>query len=213
MAFYSRRDFVAAASAAAFSAKSFAQVQGAGERLKVGIIGRGGMAGAHLDGLLKTRDAMNIELAAVCDVFDKRRDNFAQRTGGTPYKNYKQILDDKTIDYVLIATPEHWHAQITLDALDAGKHVYVEKPMTHTIEEAKKVVAKQKQNPKLKLQVGVQGLREQPRRRRTRVGVHQRDPGFIARAFDSQYQHGMSVRAARNVEVNRRAEGVLRGPS
>lgn len=158
MAFYSRRDFVAAASAAAFTAKSFAQVKGANERLKVGVIGCGGMAGAHIDGLLKAKDAMNIELAAVCDVFDKRRDNFAQRTGGKPYSNYKQLLDDKTLDYVLIATPEHWHAQITLDALNAGKHVYVEKPMTHTVEEAKKVVAKLKQYPGRKLQVGVQGM-------------------------------------------------------
>jgi predicted dehydrogenase len=158
MAFYSRRDFVATASAAAISAKSFAQVKGANERLKIGIIGCGGMASGHLDGLLKAKDAMNIEVAAVCDVYGKRRDNFAQRSGGKPFKNYKELLGDKSIDYVLIATPEHWHAQITLDALDAGKHVYVEKPMTHTIEEAKKVVAKLKQYPGRKLQVGVQGM-------------------------------------------------------
>jgi predicted dehydrogenase len=81
----------------------------------------------------------------------------AQLTGGKPVRDYRSVLDNREVDYVLIATPEHWHAPMTLDAADAGKHIYCEKPMTRTVEEAKKVVAKIKQTG-VKMQVGVQGM-------------------------------------------------------
>jgi predicted dehydrogenase len=122
------------------------------------VIGCGGMATGHMRSLVKTRQLDNIDILNVCDVWDKRAEAAAKLTGAKIARNYKEILENKDIDYVLIATPEHWHAQMTLDALDAGKHVYVEKPMTHTIEQARKVVAKLKQKPGLKLQVGVQGM-------------------------------------------------------
>ncbi|MDQ3013389.1 MAG: Gfo/Idh/MocA family oxidoreductase, partial [Acidobacteriota bacterium] len=67
------------------------------------------------------------------------------------------MLDQKDIDYVAVVTPEHWHAKMTIDAADAGKHIYCEKPMTWSIEEAKKVV-KKIQETKVKMQVGVQGM-------------------------------------------------------
>ena len=153
----SRRDFVAATSAAAFTAKSYAAVTGANDRLRIGVIGCGGMATGHMRALVRMKDAENIEMAAVCDVYDKRTDAAAQLTGGRKYKEYRRLLENKDIDYVLIATPEHWHAQITLDAADAGKHIYCEKPMTYNVEQARKVVAKI-QGSKTKMQVGVQGM-------------------------------------------------------
>ncbi len=155
-----RREFAVATGAAMLTAKSYAQVKGAGERLRIGVIGCGGMAGGHMKQLVKIRDAENLELAGVCDIFDKRAQAAAQVTGGKIYKDYRRVLDNKDIDYVLIATPEHWHYQIAADALDAGKHVYVEKPMTHTAEESKKLVAKVGRTG-LKLQVGVQGTSDE----------------------------------------------------
>lgn len=154
-----RRVFLQSAGAgAALAARAYSQAAGANERLRVGIIGCGGIAGHHLNTLLKMKETDNVEVTAVCDVYDKRTEAFAARTGARQYKDYRRLLDADDVDYVLIATPEHWHAQMTLDALDAGKHVYVEKPMTHYIDESKKVLAKLKTKPKLKLQVGVQGM-------------------------------------------------------
>ncbi len=124
----------------------------------MGIIGCGGIAGHHMQTLLRMIQPDRIEIAAVCDIYKKRLDAAAKLTGGRPERAYKAILDDRNIDYVLIATPEHWHCQMTLDALDAGKHIYVEKPMTHSIEESKKVLAKLAAKPGIQLQVGVQGM-------------------------------------------------------
>ncbi len=115
------------------------------------------MATGHMQSLVRMRDSDNVEVVAVCDLFQPRMERAAQITGGKPYKDYRQILDLKEVDYVLIAVPEHQHAPLTIDALSAGKHVYCEKPMTHTIEEAKRVVAKARSS-NVKMQVGVQGM-------------------------------------------------------
>lgn len=135
-------------------------ILGANESMKVGVIGCGGMANSHMDALLAMRETDNVEIAAVCDIFTKRLEAAAAKTGAMAYKEYKGLLDRKDLDYVLIATPEHWHHQMILDALDAGKHVYVEKPMTHTIEQSKEVVNKVEATG-LKLQVGVQGMSDE----------------------------------------------------
>jgi predicted dehydrogenase len=126
--------------------------------LRIGVIGCGGLAtGAHMPSLLKMKESDNCEIVAVCDVWQKPLDKAAATTGGKPFKDYRALLDQKDIDYVTIVTPEHWHARMTLDAADAGKHIYCEKPMTWSIEEAKKVVRKIQQT-KVKMQVGVQGM-------------------------------------------------------
>jgi predicted dehydrogenase len=151
----SRREFVA--TSAALSARAYAQVSGANDRIRIGVIGCGGMATGHMRGLVKNKEADNAEIIAVCDIYDKRLQAAAQLTGGQPLRDYRSVLENKDVDYVLIATPEHWHAPMTLDAADAGKHIYCEKPMTRTTEEAKKVVAKIKQTG-VKMQVGVQGM-------------------------------------------------------
>ncbi len=162
----SRRQFLAAtattAAAATMNARSYAQVEGANNRLRVGIIGCGGIARHHLDKMLPMRAEENIDVVAVCDVYDRHASRFAQRIrsldgNADQYADYRAVLDRDDIDYVLIATPEHSHAYLTLDALDAGKHVYVEKPMTHTIKQAQDVLAKVAETG-LKVQVGVQGM-------------------------------------------------------
>jgi predicted dehydrogenase len=157
----SRRTFVSGSAASvivtAASAKSIRSIRGANNRLRIGVIGCGGMANNHMQALLKMKEGDNVEIAAVCDLWQKRLDAAASLTGGKPFKEYRALLDQKDIDYVLIATPEHWHARMTLDAADAGKHIYCEKPMAYSIEEAKKVVRKI-QGSNLKLQVGVQGM-------------------------------------------------------
>src|SRR5579884_1936872 len=150
----SRRTFVAGA---AVSAAAYAKIPGANDRLRIGVIGCGGQANSHMQALLKMRESDNCDITNVCDVFDKRANEAAQLTGAKVVKDYRRVLDNPDIDYVLIATPEHWHYQMTLDAIDAGKHIYCEKPMTHTVEQSKRIVAKVKQS-KVKMQVGVQGM-------------------------------------------------------
>src|SRR5258708_5842367 len=146
-----RREFVAASAA---SALSYTQVKGANERLRIGVIGCGGQAMDHMRNLVKMREPDNCEVIAVCDVFDKRAEQAASLTGGKIVKDYRKVLHNSDVDYVLIATPEHWHYQMTADAIDAGKHVYCEKPMTQNVEQAKRIVAKMK-TAKVKMQVGV----------------------------------------------------------
>jgi len=150
-----RREFVATASAT--TALAYDKIQNANQRLRIGVIGCGGQATGHMRALVKMRESDNCEIVAVCDVFDKRADKAAELTGGKIVKDYRRILDDPNIDYVLIATPEHWHYRMALDAVAAGKHVYLEKPMTQTVEQSRKLVATVRRS-KVKLQVGVQGM-------------------------------------------------------
>lgn len=161
----SRRTFLAggaATTAMALSAKSYAQVPGANTRLRAGFIGCGGMAGAHLGALLEMKDDENVDVVAVCDVYRERAEGFAGRVAdkgaeAVVTQDYRALLDRDDIDYVVIATPEHSHAYLTLAALDAGKHIYCEKPMTHNIADAKRIVDAANATP-LKLQVGVQAM-------------------------------------------------------
>jgi predicted dehydrogenase len=144
-------------SAMGMSAKSYARILGSNEKLNIGIIGCGGMANSHMRALLEMKQSDNVEIASICDIYTKRLDQAKELTGARAFKNYQEILEDKGIDYVLIATPEHWHYQMTLDAIGAGKHIYVEKPMTHTIEQSRDISEKIAASG-LKLQVGVQGM-------------------------------------------------------
>jgi predicted dehydrogenase len=158
MSFVSRREF---AGAAAMTALSVSRVMGANETIRVGVIGCGGMANGHMNDLIKMKESDNVQVTAVCDVYQKRLESAEKKTGGKPFKDYRALLADKDIDYVLIATPEHWHYQMAVDAVAAGKHVYCEKPMTQTSEEAKKLYRVVKANPKIKFQVGVQGMSDE----------------------------------------------------
>jgi predicted dehydrogenase len=152
-----RRDFVkTTAAAAAMTALSASRVFGANERIKMGAIGVGGMGTGHVGGLVKRAKDDNVQLLAVCDVYQRRVTRAKNICKGEGFLDYRKIIDNKDIDAVMIATPDHWHAKISIDALESGKHVYVEKPMTHTVEQAielRNVVRKTKKV----LQVGPQG--------------------------------------------------------
>ncbi|MFO0914288.1 MAG: Gfo/Idh/MocA family oxidoreductase [Pirellulales bacterium] len=160
-----RRTFleVAAGAGAAFAttrftAASYARVLGANDRIRIGFIGAGGMGTNHLQAIAALKEKNNLEPVAVADCWMTRAEAGAKVVGaGKSFHDYRPVLDDASIDYVTIATPEHWHSHMTMDAMDAGKAVYCEKPMTHTIPEALAVVAKQKATGR-PLQVGVQAM-------------------------------------------------------
>lgn len=157
----SRRVFLSTAAAAtAWTARSYAAVIGANDRIRVGVIGCGGMAQGHMRSLVRVKDQDNFEFTAVCDLYDKRRKIANEITGGKVYSRHQDLLADSNVDYVLIATPEHRHFDVAMDALKAKKHIYLEKPMTRTAEEGKKLAAAAKASS-VKLQVGVQGTSDQ----------------------------------------------------
>ena len=167
----SRRDFIKAAgvTAAGIAASSlitdtgFAatspNVIGANDRINMGFIGIGGMGGGHLKNFKAREQEWNVRCAAVCDVYRNRKDN-ARETAGCPeasaYGDYLKLLEDKDIDAVVIATPDHWHAAIGIAAMEAGKHIYMEKPMTRELDEAFKLRDAAVQNKSV-VQVGSQG--------------------------------------------------------
>jgi predicted dehydrogenase len=110
------------------------------DRIRVGVLGFG-VRGQQLAWAVGR--GLGAEVVAVCDVYDGRFRRAAERLDADKVemtKDYRRLLDRKDIDAVIIATPDHWHMQMTIDALEAGKDVYLEKPMAHTIEEGKSIV-------------------------------------------------------------------------
>ncbi len=157
-----RREFIKS-SIQGISTLAFAgagrKVLGANDRIHVGVIGVGGR-GTHLLtlALRRAEEKNDVEVQAVCDVYQHQLTQAAEKAGGAKqYTLHQELLDRPDIDAVIIATPDHWHAPITLLALDKGIDVYCEKPMTHTIEEAKQVAHKVEVSGRV-MQVGVQAL-------------------------------------------------------
>ncbi|MCG3123475.1 MAG: Inositol 2-dehydrogenase/D-chiro-inositol 3-dehydrogenase [Phycisphaerales bacterium] len=139
----SRRTFLKSAALAspmlAMPAASWARIAGSLDRINIGMIGTGGMGTAHIESLLRKSQAENIQLTMVCDVYRKRLNNAVRLIGGSESSGvmeYEKVLDNKDVNAVLISTPDHWHTKIAIDAMNAGKDVYVEKPLSHTIEQA-----------------------------------------------------------------------------
>src|SRR5262245_23968249 len=132
----SRRAFCKTAVAALATAASARHVLGANARIGMAVIGCGGMGTGHLSALLKRAEKDNLRVLGVCDVYQRRLSRAEKLSGVKGHLDYRKVLDNNDIDAVLIATPDHWHAKIAIEALESGKHVYVEKPMTHTIEQA-----------------------------------------------------------------------------
>jgi predicted dehydrogenase len=137
-----------------------ANVAGANNRIQVAIVGVGfGIGQNHLMGIHEKANENNTVITAASDVFNKRR-NFAKEKAnlkdGDVYDDYRKMLERKDIDAVLIATHDPWHAQITIDSLDSGRHVYCEKPLTRYLGEAFQVYDKVKSSGKV-FQVGSQG--------------------------------------------------------
>jgi predicted dehydrogenase len=171
----SRRDFIKKTStfAAAVATTSFlktpvygqtqapsAGVTGANNRIAVAVIGVGyGIGQDHLRGIHKNANENNVVVAAASDVFNKRRDwakQEAELKDADVFLDYRKLLERKDIDAVLIATHDPLHEQVTVDALEAGKHVYCEKPMTRYLSEAFRVYDTVKKTGKV-YQVGSQG--------------------------------------------------------
>ena len=153
----------AGVAASTLSASTFAAVKGANDRLNIAVVGVGTRGGQLMSPLVEWSrgGAHNIRVARVAEVYTKRLNrglDLVAKAGGKAEgdRDYRQILDDKDVDLVVVATPDHWHHKIASEALKAGKHVYCEKPMCHTIDQAKDLVKVVKEAGK-KLQVGVQG--------------------------------------------------------
>ncbi len=128
-------------------------MMGANDRIRTGIIGAGGR-GKYLTGQFKEIGA---EMAAVCDIYEPNLQGGLKEasTGAKAYHDYRKLLDDKSIDAVIVATPDHWHARMVIDAVEAGKDVYCEKPMAHTIAETYAVVEAVRRTKRV-VQVGMQ---------------------------------------------------------
>jgi predicted dehydrogenase len=138
-----RRDFVKAVGAGlalgALSRPASARIMGANDRINLGVIGVGGR-GVYLTGMFASlAEKANVQIGSVCDVYVKRTRFAAERYKAKAVADYHEIIADKGIDAVVIATPDHWHAPMAIEAMNAGKDVYLEKPMTRTVDEAKKV--------------------------------------------------------------------------
>lgn len=161
MSTQNRREFMKGTGALALAATSVAcvtgpasRVIGANDRIGMGLIGCGGRGrGVSMQFAASGR----IEFLGVCDVFDKRREQAktAFAKNAKEYGDHRKLLDDPKIDAVYIATPDHWHAAIAIDALNAGKHVYCEKPLTYAIEEGIGIIKAARLNDRV-CQVGMQ---------------------------------------------------------
>ena len=142
------------------SAPSTGRVIGANDRIAVAVIGVGyGIGKNHLEGIHKNASQNNVVVAAACDLFNKRRDwakEKAELKDSDLYSDYKKLLDRKDIDAVVVATHDPWHAPISIAAMETGKHVYCEKPMTRYLDEAFKVHDAVKKTGRI-FQVGSQG--------------------------------------------------------
>ena len=158
----SRRNFMrkSAAAAALAAGPAVLPALGANGKVTMGWIGTGGR-GYYLLQRAFAGNKSSVDVTAVCDTFsvnlNRGKDLVATEQGKSPKAvvDYKEILADKSIDAVVIATPEHLHHRMLLDALAAGKHVYVEKPLAHTIEEAQEIL-KVSKTSKSVVQVGTQ---------------------------------------------------------
>ena len=151
-----RRDFLAGASwkgAAAMTALSYSRVLGAGEKINLGVIGCGERGRHDMTQFMLNQ---SIHVSAVCDIYGEQIDKARQKAvNARNFTDHRKLLEMKEVDAVLIATPDHWHAQTAIDALNAGKDVYVEKPLTLTIEEGPPIVKAARVNNRI-CQVGMQ---------------------------------------------------------
>jgi predicted dehydrogenase len=134
------------------------RVVGANNRIVVGYIGVGGQGMAHVRSQKNRAADNNIAQVAVCDVSKTRMDGARKHIGGDvqAFKDHRQLLERKDIDAVVISTVDHWHTICTIDALNAGKHIYVEKPITRYLDEAFQIYDAVKRTGKI-LTVGSQG--------------------------------------------------------
>jgi predicted dehydrogenase len=173
-----RRNFLAtsavAGAALSLPKTSYANILGANGKANIAFVGVGGRCQQHVDVILKMKqEGKGVEPYAVCDVWDgdptkgrgkgqglfptAKRCGIPQDDKARVTKDYRVILDNKEVDIVCVATPDHWHAKQAIDAMQAGKDVYCEKPMTRTMAEAQAVVDTWKKTGRV-MSVGVQSM-------------------------------------------------------
>lgn len=208
MSAINRRGFLgtAAVGAAAMTlpAKSYSKVAGANEKIGIAFLGTGGrMMESHVQ-IINTMitEGKPVRVAGVCDVWDGNKSVgpfgrglfvAAEALKVNPddkklvTKNYQQLLDSKDVDVACIATPDHWHARMSIDAMAAGKDVYCEKPMTRTIEEAHAVVDAQKKHNRV-MSVGVQSMAN-PIWRMANEYIKKGNIGHVAQAQTSYFRN------------------------
>jgi len=149
---FTRRTLVRGA-AIISTAASYNRILGANDKVNLGLIGAGGRGRGVMGTFIKTGQ---VNVTAVCDVFTERIDQ-AQTvaTAAKGFTDHRKLLEFKEVDAVLIATPDHWHAGTAIDALNSGRDVYVEKPLTLKIEEGPLIVKAARINNRI-CQVGMQ---------------------------------------------------------
>lgn len=162
MSHLTRREFSRAATVA--GALSYSRVLGANDRVRMGYIGLGNRGDQVHDAFLEHGDQ---ETVAICDLRSDYLDLAAKKSRATPkrYGDYKRLLDDKDVDAVVIATPDHWHALMFIDACHAGKDVYVEKPLALTVVEGRRMVETAERTKRV-----------------VQVGIHRRSAKFLQEA-------------------------------
>jgi predicted dehydrogenase len=170
-----------AATVLGMSAKSYARIPGANDRVNCAVVGLHGRAYAHLESIHANPGGA---VSHICDVDSRELDKFAEavkaKTGRSPVRerDFRKVLESADVDAVTIATPEHWHAPMAILALQAGKHVYVEKPPSHNPREGELLIQAQKKYGK-QVQVGTQ-QRSSPH---TIEIVKKIQDGLIGRAY------------------------------
>jgi predicted dehydrogenase len=171
----------------ALTAASYSRVLGANDRIQVGFIGYGLIGTQHVHDFKNQKDA---ELAAMSDVHQPRLEQGVAACGGRakPYKDFRKLLDDKSIDAVVVSTPDHWHALMTMMACAAGKDVYVEKPMTLFVKEGRWMIDAARRHQRV-VQVGTQ----------QRSGLHYQKARDLLRNGHIGKIHSIRMASFRNI--------------
>ena len=194
---WNRREFTKTlVLAGATTALGAAQAANANQRVRLGFIGLGNRGDQVLDAFLKHSDA---EIAAVCDLSQAYMDFAAQKAGTSPkqYKDYRQLLEAKDVDAVVIATPDHWHAIQTIHACEAGKDVYVEKPLSLCVTEGRRMVDAVRKHERV-----------------SQVGIHRRSVAVCKQATDLVRQGGLGkITAARAFHIQNEWPSGIGNPS
>jgi predicted dehydrogenase len=152
-----RRDFLLRSTAAGIgvaTAASWQRVRGANDRIRLGVIGPGSRGRQVLRFF---QENPTIEVAALCDIYDEHLRQAREQTGGSAkeFVDYRKLLEEPNLDAILIATPDHWHRDIAVDACNSGRDVYIEKPLTFAIHEGQDIVRAARLNDRV-VQVGMQ---------------------------------------------------------
>src|SRR5688572_25156061 len=144
---------------AAVQSTASSRIIGANDRINVGFVGCGGRMNTHIRRVMeRNKERADVHAVAVNDIWDKRKQRAREATGvdeRSVHHDYRELCARKDVDVVVISSPDHWHHQHAMEALRNGKDVYLEKPMTYTVDEAREIVEAVQAGSRI-LQVGSQ---------------------------------------------------------